>query len=223
MEGSQVMDDVVVDAPAMVAAPEVGAEIPVISKERWEELRRMRTEGQSVSQIARTTGLDRKTVRSCLRKAAWIAYRRAPVAETLLSAHQSWLVERAPAVNYSARILFQELRATRGYQGGYDTVRNAVRPLRKEAAAAALTQCRFENGPGEQAQFDWGQVRVRFATGPASVHVFVLTLGYSRRAWAEGYENERLNALLAAHEHAFTHWRRANAMARSHAGSTRPV
>jgi len=32
---------------------------------------------------------------------------------------------------------------------------------------------------------------------PAVVHVFVLTLGYSRRAWAEGYENARLSALRA--------------------------
>jgi transposase len=190
----------------MVAAPEMGVEMPVISKERWEEMRRMRDAGQSVSQIARLTGMDRKTVRSGLRRSEWIPYRRAAVAETLLSAHRAWLVERAPVVNYSARILFQELRATRGYLGGYDTVRNAVRPMRTEAAAASLTQCRFETEPGEQAQVDWGQVRVRFITGAATVHVFVLTLGYSRRAWAEGYENERLDALLAAHEHAFAHF-----------------
>lgn len=38
------------------------------------------------------------------------------------------------------------------------------------------------------------------------MHVFVLTLGYSRRAWAEGYANERMEALLAAHEHAFAHF-----------------
>jgi len=206
MEGNQVVDEVMVDAPVMVAVPEVGAEMPVISKERWEEMRRMHAEGQSVSQIARVSGLDRKTVRSSLRRVQWVPYRRTPLAETLLSAHQAWMVERAPAVNYSARILFQELCATRGYRGGYDTVRNAMRPLRTEAAAAALTQCRFETKPGEQAQVDWGQARVRFASGPAIVHVFVLTLGYSRRAWAEGYENERLSALLAAHEHAFTHF-----------------
>jgi transposase len=193
MEGSQVVEAVVIDVPANVAVPEVGAEMPVISKERWEELRRMQADGQSVSQMARTSGLDRKTVRSCLRKAQWSAYRRTPLAETLLSAHRRWLLERAPEVNYSARILFQELRASRGYQGGYDTVRNAVRPLRTEAAAAALTQCRFETDPGQQGQVDWGQVRV-------------LTLGYSRRAWAEGYENEQLPALLAAHEHAFAHF-----------------
>jgi transposase len=206
MEGSQVVSEAAVAVLGMVAAPEVGVEIPVISKERWEALRQMHAEGQTVSQIARTTGLDRKTVRGCLRKPEWLPYRRAPLAETLLSTHQTWLTERAPLVNYSARILFQELRATRGYQGGYDTVRNAVRPLRTEAAATALTQCRFETEPGEQAQVDWGQVRVQFATGPTSVHVFMMTLGYSRRAWAEGYENEQLGALLAAHEHAFTHF-----------------
>jgi len=206
MEGNQVVEGLVIDVPANVAVPEVGAEMPVISKERWEDLRRWRAEGQTVSQMARVTGLDRKTVRSCLRKTQWLPYRRTPVAETVLSAHRAWLTERAPEVNYSARILFQELRATRGYLGGYDTVRNAVRPLRTEAGAAALTQCRFETEPGEQAQVDWGQVRVRFMTGPAVVHVFVLTLGYSRRAWAEGYEHERLSALLAAHEHAFEHF-----------------
>jgi transposase len=166
MEG-QVVERVVIDAPVNVAVPTLGAEMPVISKERWEELRRMRAEGQSVSQMARTSGLDRKTVRSCLREAQWSGYRRRPLAETLLSAHWAWLTERAPEVNYSARILYQELRGTRDYRGGYDTVRNAVRPVRTEAAAAALTQCRFETEPGQQGQVDWGQVRVRFISGPA--------------------------------------------------------
>jgi transposase len=197
MEGNQGVGEVVVDAPVMVAVPEVGAEMPVITEERWEEVRRVRAEGQSMSQIARVTGLDRTTVRSSLRRAEWMPYRRTPVAEPVLSAHQALLVERPPAVSCSARILFQEFHATRRYLGGYDTVRNAVRPLRTEAGAAALTQCRFEAEPGEQAQVDWGQVPVRFMFGPAVVHVFVLTLGYSRRAWAEGYANERLSTLRA--------------------------
>ena len=106
MEGNQAVQEVAVEGPGIVAMPEVGAEMPVISKERWEQLRRMHAMGLSVSQIARTAGLDRKTVRSCLRKPEWVPYRRTPVAETLLSAHQAWLAERAPLVNYSARILF---------------------------------------------------------------------------------------------------------------------
>jgi hypothetical protein len=80
-----------------VAASEVDAGVGVVNKERWEELGRLRAAGQSVSEIARATGLDRKTVRSCLKKAQWQPYRRAAAAQTLLSAHQAWLLERAAA------------------------------------------------------------------------------------------------------------------------------
>jgi transposase len=194
------------DAPVTVAAPGLGAEDAVVGKQRWEEVRRLQAAGMNVAAIARATELDRKTVRRCLRQTEWQPYRRRPSGKTLLTAHAAWLSERAAAVNYSARILFQELRAQRGYEGGYDTVRNAVRPLRLETAAAAVTQCRFETEPGQQAQADWGQARVRFESGPAEVHIFVLTLGYSRRAWAEGYEHERMESLLAAHEAGFAHF-----------------
>jgi transposase len=212
MDGKQIAPQVLgssperMRVPVTVAALQTDAEAPVIGQERWEEIRRMSADGQSVSKIARLTGLDRKTVRRCLRQRQWTPYRRTHPAVKLLDEHRRWLEARAPQVHYSAQILFQELRASRGYHGGYDTVRNAVRPLRAEAAVSALTQCRFETGPGEQAQVDWGQVRTHFSGAAAQVHIFVLTLGYSRRAWAEGYENERLSALLEAHEHAFTHF-----------------
>ena len=129
MDGKLVLADAVgpradgVGAPANVPVPAVGTEEPVIGKQRWEEIRRMRADGQAVSQIARATGLDRKTVRGCLRQCEWQPYRRTPLVETLLAAHVGWLTERAPQVNFSAQILFQELRASRGYEGGYDTVR----------------------------------------------------------------------------------------------------
>jgi transposase len=194
-----------IHAPAKVSAPVVGAEEPMVGKERWEGIHRLRCAGMAVSRIARATGLDRKTVRRCLRQTEWQPYQREPLTETLLAQHAGWLTERAPQVHYSARILFQELRADRDYRGSYETVRDALRPLRAEASAASLTQCRFETEPGEQAQADWGEVLVRFAEGPATVHIFVLTLGYSRRAWAEGYEHERMESLLVAHEHGFAH------------------
>jgi transposase len=193
-------------AQATVGVPGVGAEEPVVGQERWEEIHRLRAGGMTVSAISRWTGLDRKTVRRCVRQVRWQAYRRAVPREGLLGPHRAWLLERAAQVGYSAQILYQELRAQRGFEGGYGTVRNAVRPLRQEAAAGALTQCRFETGPGEQAQVDWGEVRVRLGEEVASVHIFVMTLGYSRRGWAEGYLHERMESLLGAHEHAFEHF-----------------
>ncbi len=54
-----------------VAVPGVGAEEPVVGKQRWEEVRRLHAAGMKVAQIARGVGLDRKTVRHCLRQAGW--------------------------------------------------------------------------------------------------------------------------------------------------------
>ncbi|MFN9211650.1 MAG: IS21 family transposase [Betaproteobacteria bacterium] len=191
---------------ATVPAPQVGVEQAVVGRERWEWIHAQRAAGGTVTAIAREADLDRKTVRRCLRQNAWQPYRRPPAADDLLAARRDWFTERAAAVNCSARILFQELRVRHDWAGSYATVREAVRPLRVQAAAAAVTQRRFETGPGEQAQADWGQARVRLGGAIAKVHVFVLTLGYSRRGWAEAYPHERMESLLAAHEHAFAHF-----------------
>ena len=180
-------------------------EAPVLGQRQWEAVREQRAAGHSIAAIARELELDRKTVRSCLQQPSWQPYRReAPGG--LLDAHRSWLAERAPHVNYSARILWQELRSQRGFSGSYVIVRRAVVPLRLAATSAALTQCRFETGPGEQAQCDWGQITVPLGGMRSAVHIFVMTLGYSRRGFAMGFLRERMPDLLAAHEAAFAHF-----------------
>ena len=85
-------------------------------------------------------------------------------------------------------------------------VRRAVAPLRMAASVAALTQRRFETGPGEQAQCDWGQITVPLGGVRTEIHIFVMTLGYSRRGFALGFLRERMADLLAAHEAAFAHF-----------------
>jgi transposase len=181
------------------------AEGILIGQQQWQAIHDRRSAGCSVSAIARELDLDRKTVRNCLCQQCWTPYQREASVPTLLDEHRRWLVERAPQVHYSARILHQELRA-RGYGGSYETVKLAVRPLRAEASVAALTQRRFETGPGEQAQVDWGQLTVTMTGARVKIHVLVMTLGYSRRGYAEGFLHERLPNLLAAHENAFAHF-----------------
>jgi transposase len=193
-------------AAATVPASNTGAEGSLVGQQQWQAIHERRGAGHSVSAIARELDLDRKTVRSCLQQQAWAPYRRAVSVPSLLDEHREWLVERAPQVHYSARILHQELRSQRGWNGSYESVKLAVRPLRAAASVAALTQARFETAPGEQAQVDWGQLTVRLAGVPTKVHVLVMTLGYSRRAYAEGFLHERMPNLLAAHENAFAHF-----------------
>jgi len=65
---------------------------------------------------------------------------------------------------------------------------------------------RFETEPGEQAQVDYGQLRVWIGEQPETVHLFVFTLGYSRRLFTRGYHNERLATLLDGHERALRHF-----------------
>ena len=179
----------------------------MVTEERWTEIRRLHDrERLPVSAIARRLELDRKTVRKYLRMPQWTPYQRSPAETTLLTAHADWLRERAPAVGYSAQVLYQELRQGRGYAGSYETVKRFVAPLREAAERAGICQRRFETPPGQQSQVDWGQVRVPFRSRSQPVHVFVLTLGFSRRSFYQGYLNERLPHLLEAHELAFAHF-----------------
>ena len=209
LEATKVSDSGASRAPAeavTVPASKQGAEGDLVGQRQWQTIHERHAMGQTISAIARELELDRKTVRTCLRQKNWTPYRREVTVAGLLESHRQWLDERAAQVHYSARILYQELCRERNWSGSYETVKLAVRPLRAAAHIDALTQRRFETAPGEQAQVDWGQVTVPLGGVPTVVHFFVMTLGYSRRAYAEGFLHERLPNLLAAHEHAFAHF-----------------
>lgn len=178
----------------------------MVQEDRWREVHRLAREEQlPIAEIARRLDLDRKTVRRCLKQNEWQPYLRPARVGTLLSEHAEFLRERAPVVRYSAQVLFQELKE-RGYAGGYDTVKRFVQPLRTAEALAERASVRFETPPGQQSQVDWGSARVHFRHQPVVLHLFVLTLGYSRRHYMEPTLDERVPQLLDAHERAFDHF-----------------
>jgi len=194
------------------AAPETGPEGTPLGEGRmvredcWREVHRLfHVERRSKSEIARQLALDRKTIRGILREGTWEPYCRAVRTDTVLAEHARYLQTRAPQVRYSARILFQELHA-RGYRGSYETVKRFVRPLRAVEEAAERATVRFETPPGQQSQIDWGQARIYFRQRPVALHVFILTLGYSRRSFHEPCLGETLSQFLDAHERAFDYF-----------------
>lgn len=179
----------------------------MVREDSWREVHRLfHVERRTKAEIGRHVGLDRKTVRSILEEAAWQPYRRPERADTLLAEHASYLRTRAPEVQYSARILFQELRRARGYLGSYETVKRFVRPLRTAEQAAERATVRFETAPGQQSQIDWGQARIHLRSRSVTLHVFILTLGYSRRSFHEPCLGETLSQFLDAHERAFEYF-----------------
>ena len=206
------MSDTLLEGAAP-AATETGPEVRPLGEGRmvredcWREVHRLfHVERRSKAEIARQLVLDRKTVRGILHEAAWQPYCRAERTDTLLAEHARYLQTRAPQVQYSARILFQELRQARGYRGSYETVKRFVRPLRAVEQAAERATVRFETPPGQQSQIDWGQARIYFRSRPVALHVFILTLGYSRRSFHEPCLGETLSQFLDAHERAFDYF-----------------
>jgi transposase len=179
----------------------------MIRKEVWEEIHRKHfKEKVPIRELVRDLGMDRNTIRRCLRQDQWRPYTRASGTDTLLGPHEGFLRSRAPEVDFSARILYQELVSGKGFRGSYDTVKIFVRPLRAARLQAERALTRFETPPGVQSQVDWGQARVPFRSGPAVVHLFALTLGFSRRTFYCSSPNERIVQFLEAHERAFDYF-----------------
>lgn len=150
-------------------------------------------------------GINVRTVRRYLREGRKPYQRTRPAWEALDSQQGEYLRLRGPFVDWSAQILYQELIG-RSYEGSYELVKRWVRPLREKQSRLEAATVRFETGPGVQAQADWGSTVVEIASEPVRVHLFVMTLGYSRRLFARAYPGERLPALLDCHEKAFAHF-----------------
>jgi transposase len=186
--------------------PKSPGEEPMLSQDQWGAVRSLAARGLGVKRIARALGVAAKTARRYLRQGGRRPYQRScPVRDVLERDYGEYLRRRAPEVNFCAQVLFQELRA-QGYAHGYASVMRWVRPLREEERRLEEATVRFETGPGKQAQVDWGSTRVLIGERPERVHLFVLTLGYSRRLYARAYPDERLVSLLNAHERAFAHF-----------------
>jgi transposase len=160
--------------------------------------------GEPVKRLATEYGIDRKTVRAWRARGQYQP--RAPRArKSILDPHVAWLTGRAPEVDFNSAVLYRELVTHFGYAGSEQQVLRFVRPLRVAARPRRAT-ARFETPPGQQAQVDFGQRLVWIAEERVTAHVFVCTLGYSRRVYAEAFDHERLGAVLAGHEHAFQHF-----------------
>ena len=162
-------------------------------------------QGLSVSDIARRTGFDRKTVRRYVARGLEPpAYTPRPPRPTLLDAHHAYLRERVAAYpELRASRLLRELRGL-GYRGGYTQLTDFLRTVRPHVPASF--ERRFETAPGQQAQVDFAHFRAEFAAEPGVgrvVWLFSMVLGHSRLIWARFVAHQDLQAVLRCHAAAF--------------------
>ena len=83
---------------------------------------------------------------------------------------------------------------------------SCVRPVYLSPGRFHCSLRRFETPPGQQSQVDWGTATIPFRQQRQVRHVFVLTLGFSRRSYYHMCPNETLAQFLDAHERAFEYF-----------------
>ncbi|MDH5319305.1 MAG: IS21 family transposase [Nitrospira sp.] len=180
------------------------SEEPMLREDTVQEILARVARGEGIKTIARELGVDRKTVKRWRRQGHWQP-RQGRARSRGVAPYLEQLTRRGPEVGWNAVVLHRELQGL-GFTGGVQQVRRAIRPWRAEARWATVATVRYETGPGEQAQVDFGQVQIWIGDHRERVHLFVMTLGYSRRLWVWAYPHERLSALLDGHERAFRHF-----------------
>lgn len=162
-------------------------------------------QGLSVSEIARQTGRDRKTVAKYIERGLEPpVYSPRPSRATLLEPYHAYLRQRVAAYpGLSGRRLLREIRDN-GYTGSYTILTDFLREERPEVPAPF--EVRFETPPGLQAQVDFARFTTVFTDAPGQVRIvwlFSMVLGHSRLIWARFAEHQNLETVLRLHIAAF--------------------
>jgi len=171
----------------------------MLTAEERMELEILRKHRVGIRELARSTGRSRNTVRRYLREGEAAAVRKpARKRPEKLDPFKDYIVGRVKAAapdRIPAVVLFREIKA-RGYEGGETRVKVFMRGLVPAPAAEPIV--RFETEPGKQMQADWATV----GRGGDKLKVFIATLGWSRAAYVEFCDDEKVETLIGCHENA---------------------
>jgi transposase len=160
--------------------------------------------GLSISDIARLTGHDRKTIRDILNEPLLPLRRPRPPRVRKIDPFVPYLKERMAEGVFNARKLYGEVQLL-GYPGKETQVRAFVQPFREAREVQATL--RFETEPGEQAQVDWGHFGLINHYGrQRRLYGFVMTLGWSRAMYLEFTVSADAAWFLRCHLHAFEYF-----------------
>jgi len=167
-------------------------------------IREMYRKGISISEIARRTGRDRKTIRQAVTSPD-LSPPRPPrqVKACKIDPYALYLEQRMAEGVLNARKLYGELLA-QGYPGKESKVREFVHNRRPEKEPVG--SIRFETAPGEQGQVDWGYFG--FITHHGQVmrlYAFIMTLGWSRACYVRFTISSDTTWFIRCHLHAFAY------------------
>lgn len=146
--------------------------------------------GWGAKRLSKEFGCARNTVRRYLRAGGAVPFAK-PERKTAFDGLDDWLRERFFRHGGNADVIRQELASEHGIVIGLRSVELRVQRWRRELRAHKRATVRFETRPGHQLQIDFGESRVWIGNERVRVHLFVATLGYSRRMHIQPSLRER--------------------------------
>ncbi|MDG4787140.1 IS21 family transposase [Micromonospora sp. WMMD1102] len=196
--------------------------VGALDEQRWLDVRRFRAlheAGANVSEIARETGLNWRTVKKYLAAGGGevvppVAARpaRGQLIDVFAHVVDAWL--RAELL-LKGTVIHERLVEQYGFTGNYQRVKLYLQQARPRIAAElgispdqlAGLHRRFEVVPGAQAQVDWGDEGDILAhVGIPKVYSFHMVLSYSRDPFCCFTTSQDLAAFWECHRRAFAHF-----------------
>ena len=177
----------------------------IVKMEVQESIKALKRKGWSDHRIARELGVNRRTVKrygadsKCTNPQAG---KNGP--ESACEPHREWIKQRFED-GLSIERIHHDLRLEHGFKGSYYSVYRFVKTLDVDAAKRVY---RMECEPGQEAQIDYGTVNLPIGENGRrkKVHVLLVTLSHSRKAYAEAVLRQDTESFLRSLENAFRHF-----------------
>jgi transposase len=181
-------------------------EVPMVEPEQVAGIRGLRALGWGAKRIARELKMRRNTVRRYIKGGESAEVQVRPGARRLGAGQRREAEELFAGEAAGNAVVVRALLAKRGVLASMRTVQRVVREKRQRLRAEALATVRYETGPGEQTQADFGEKKVWIAGIQVKVFFLVAVLGYSRRIFVRAMLSERQGEWLSGLAAAFRHF-----------------
>jgi transposase len=167
-------------------------------------LRDLFDQGLSISEIARQTGHDRKTIRKYINSEIPPMMSERSKSPGKLDPYKNHIVSRLNEYPLSALRIYREIKDL-GFTGKYGIVKNFVREVRPKIEVPAVY--RYETKPGIQAQVDWAECgHIEIDCKIRKLYCFTMVLGFSRMRYAEFVLQIDVFTLILCHLNAFRYF-----------------
>ena len=180
----------------------------MVPLEEFMQIVHLNQAGYTISAISRLTGRDRKTVRKYLSQGARKPPQMAPRPKrpSKIKGFEKDILNylnMADGRELPPSTAIYERLVSKGYTGSLSLLQKWVKRYQEKVLTKVAV--RFETLPGQQAQVDWGEKKIRDKQNGhyQRVYVFCMTLAYSRMRFVHFTPRADMYHFLACHQEAF--------------------